>query len=105
MLTTTDGLIEDRTSVSFSPYGGTLCYCTNAQDIERRHIWAVPTSGGTPRRISQGDGVETYPQPVASGRQVAVLYFNARQPASVALVPASGSAPKIVFPVLPASFP
>jgi dipeptidyl-peptidase-4 len=105
MLTTTDGLIEDRTSVSFSPDGGTLYYCTNAQDIERRHIWAVPTSGGAPRRISQGDGVETYPQPVASGREVAVLYFNAKQPASVALVPAGGGEPKIIFPKLPASFP
>lgn len=105
MLTTTDGLIEDRTSVSFSPDGRTLYYCTNAQDVERRHIWAVPTSGGTPQRISQGDGVETYPQPVASGRQVAVLYFNAKQPASVALVPASGGAPKIIFPKLPAEFP
>jgi dipeptidyl-peptidase-4 len=105
MLTTTDGLIENATSVSFSPDGHTLYYCTNAQDIERRHIWAVPTSGGTPRRVSTGDGVETYPQPVSSGRQVAVLYFNARQPASVALVPTGGGDPRIIFPTLSPNFP
>ncbi len=105
MLTTTDGLIEDATSVNFSVDGRTLYYCTNAQDIERRHIWAVPTAGGTPVRISTGDGVETYPQPVASGKQVAVLYFNARQPASVALVPTAGGDPKIIFPTLPKDFP
>jgi dipeptidyl aminopeptidase/acylaminoacyl peptidase len=105
MLTTTDGLIENATSVSFSPDGRTLYYCTNAQDIERRHIWAVPTSGGTPRRISTGDGVETYPQPVSSGSHVAVLYFNARQPASVGLVPAGGGHPRVIFPILPSSFP
>ena len=105
MLTTTDGLIENATSVSFSPDGRTLFYCTNAKDIERRHIWAVPTSGGKPRRISTGDGVETYPQPIASGNQVAVLYFNAKQPASVALVPTLGGDPQIIFPTLPADFP
>lgn len=34
-LTTTDGLIEDATSVAFSRDGGrTLFYCTNAEDIE-----------------------------------------------------------------------
>ncbi len=104
MLTTTDGLIENGTSVSFSPDGRTLYYCTNAQDIERRHIWAVPTAGGEPRRVSTGSGVETYPQPLASGDQVAVLYFNAKQPASVALVPETGGDPRIVFPTLPDDF-
>ncbi|HZD04285.1 MAG TPA: prolyl oligopeptidase family serine peptidase, partial [Longimicrobiales bacterium] len=93
------------TSVAYSPDGGTLYYCTNAEDIERRHIWAVPTSGGTPKRISTGDGVETYPQPLASGEQVAVLYFDAKQPASVALVPSGGGEPRIIFPTLPADFP
>ncbi len=105
MLTTTDGLIEDATSVAFSSDGRTLYYCTNAQDIERRHIWAVPTAGGTPRQVSTGDGVETYPRPLASGDRVAVLYFNAAQPASVALVPAEGGSPEVIFPTLPAEFP
>ena len=70
-----------------SPDGKTLYYCTNAKDIERRDIWAVPVAGGTPRQVTSGDGIETYPQPLGSGRQVGVLYFDAKQPASVGLVP------------------
>lgn len=105
LLTTTNGLIEDATSVSFSRDGKTLFYCTNANDIEKRHIWAVPTTGGTPKRISTDDGIETYPQPLSSGKQVAVLYFDGHTPASVGLVPADGGATKVIFPKLGAEFP
>jgi dipeptidyl-peptidase 4 len=105
MLTTTNGMIEDITAAALSPDGKTLYYCTNAEDIERRHIWAVPTAGGTPRRVSTGDGIETYPQPLASGRQVAVLYFDASQPASVGLVPAEGGKARVIYPTLASSFP
>jgi dipeptidyl aminopeptidase/acylaminoacyl peptidase len=105
-LTTTDGLIEAATDVALSLDGKTLFYCTNAGDIERRHIWMVPTAGGTPpKQISTGDGIETSPQPLASGKRLAVLYFNAAQPASVGIVPAEGGAPRIVFPTLPKDFP
>lgn len=104
LLTTTDGLIEDATSATLSADGTTLYYCTNARDIESRHIWSVPVSGGTPVQVSRG-GIETYPQPLSSGRQVAVLYFDARQPASVGLVPAAGGAARVIFPTLPGDFP
>ena len=105
LLTPTDGLIENATSLALSKDGATLYYCTNANDIERRHIWAVPTSGGTPVRISTGDGIETYPQPLASGKSVAVIYMGARTPASIAMVATSGGAPKVVFPILGKEFP
>ena len=105
LLTTTNGLIEDRTSAAVSGDGKTLYYCTNASDIERRHIWAVPTAGGTPQRISTGDGIETYPQPLASGKQLAVLYFDASTPASVGLVPVEGGKARVIFPTLGADFP
>lgn len=104
-LTTTDGLIEDATSAALSKDGRTFFYCTNATDIEKRHIWSVPVAGGTPTRITHGDGIETHPQPLASGTQLAMLYFDARTPASVALVPQSGGTPRIVFPKLAANFP
>ncbi len=104
-LTTTDGIIEDATSLALSKDGRTLFYCTNANDIERRHIWSVPVAGGTPTQISTGRGIETSPQPLASGKQVAVIYFDAQTPASIALVPVTGAAPKIVFPKLGADFP
>lgn len=105
MLTTTNGLIEDATSAALSRDGKTLYYCTNANDIEKRHIWSVPTEGGTPKQVSTDDGVETSPEPLASGKQLAVLYFNAAQPASVGIVPVSGGATRIVYPTLPKDFP
>ena len=111
LLTTTDGLINDsvadRTFVTtaLSRDGSTLYYCTNATDIEKRHIWAVPVAGGAPRQVSADDGVEVSPTPLASGKSLAVLYFNASQPASVGIVPVSGGATKVVFPVLPKDFP
>ncbi|HEY2375345.1 MAG TPA: prolyl oligopeptidase family serine peptidase [Gemmatimonadaceae bacterium] len=105
MLTTTNGLIEDATSAALSRDGKTLYYCTNANDIEKRHIWSVPTSGGTPKQVSTDDGIETSPQPLASGKQIAVLYFGAAQPASVGLVSASGGVTRVVYPTLPADFP
>jgi dipeptidyl aminopeptidase/acylaminoacyl peptidase len=105
LLTTTNGLIEDATSAAVSADGKTFYYCTNASDIERRHIWSVPTAGGTPQRISTGDGIETSPQPLASGKQVAVLYFDASTPASVGLVPVDGGKARVIFPTLGADFP
>jgi dipeptidyl-peptidase 4 len=105
MLTTTDGLIEDATSIALSPDGKTFYYTTNAKDIERRHIWAVPTAGGTPVQLSSGEGIETYPQPLGSGKQLAVMYFGAKTPASIALMPAAGGNTKIVYPTLGKEFP
>ena len=104
-LTTTDGLIEDVTSAAISPDGKTLYYCTNANDIERRHIWAVPVAGGTPKQLSTGDGIETHPMPLASGKQVAVLYFDVSTPASVGLVPVDGGKARVIYPTLAKDFP
>ena len=111
LLTSTDGLINDgvadRTFVTtaVSPDGRTFYYSTNATDIEKRHIWAVPVAGGTPRKVSTDDGVEVSPTPMASGRSLAVLYFNAAQPASIGIVPANGGDTKVVYPTLPKDFP
>jgi dipeptidyl-peptidase-4 len=104
MLTTTDGLIEDATSVALSPDGRILYYCTNAGDIERRHIWAVSTAGGAPRQVSTGEGIETYPAPLASGKSIAVLYADARRPQSLGLVPATGGSARVITS-LPRDFP
>ena len=103
-LTTTNGLIEDANSVALSPDGKTFYYCTNANDIESRHIWAVPVAGGTPRQVSSG-GIETHPRPLASGKQLAVLYFDARTPASIGIVSAEGGKARVVYPRLGADFP
>jgi dipeptidyl aminopeptidase/acylaminoacyl peptidase len=105
LLTTTDGLIEDATSSSLSKDGRTFFYTTNAGDIDRRHVWAVPTAGGTPKQISTGTGIETYPVAFASGTRLAALTAEARRPQSVGIVTIAGGDQKVIYPTLTASFP
>ena len=112
LLTTTDGLIENQTSIALSADGKTFYYCTNAKDIERRHIWAVPVGGGTPVQITTGEGVETYPAPLASGKYLATLSARLEHAAIAGRVEdgsggTSGAAApqKIVFPTSRPGFP
>lgn len=104
MITTTNGIIEDSTSISLSPDGRTLYYTTNHGDIDRRDIFAVATAGGTPRQVTETPAIETQPVPLSSGK-VAVLYADARVPQSVGVVPAAGGKAAVVYPTLPARYP
>ncbi len=112
-LTATDGLIEDRTSVALSADGRTLFYCTNAGDVERRHVWAVPVAGGTPVRVTTGIGIETSPTPLASGTLLATFSADWKMPQSLGLwalgaggiPPSAAPAQRIVFPTALAGFP
>jgi dipeptidyl aminopeptidase/acylaminoacyl peptidase len=91
LLTTTDGLIEDQTSVEISHDGKTLYYCTNAKDIDRRHIWAVPVSGGTPWQVTTGVGIETSPTPLASGKILATQSADWKRPQSIGVWTLAGT--------------
>jgi dipeptidyl aminopeptidase/acylaminoacyl peptidase len=111
-LTTTEGIIEDATAVSISSDGKMLYYCTNTNDIDRRHIWGVPVSGGTPVQITSGDGMENVPVPLSSGKQLAVLNADAKRPLSVAIWPVTPTpasvgqgAQKVIYPTLGPDFP
>lgn len=107
LLTTTDGIIEDQTSLALSADNKTLYYCTNAKDIERRHIWAVPVAGGTPKQVTTGEGIETYPAPLASGKMLATLSADWKMPQSLGLWPLGSAAAtqRIVYPVARNGFP
>jgi dipeptidyl aminopeptidase/acylaminoacyl peptidase len=109
LLTTTDGLIENQTSIALSADGKTFFYCTNAKDIERRHIWTVPVGGGTPVQVTSGEGVETYPTPLASGKYLATLSASWNLPQSLGVwtlgTNPSANAQKIVFPTARPGFP
>ena len=108
LLTTTDGLIENQTSVAVSADGKTFYYCTNAKDIEMRHIWAAPVAGGTPTQITTGEGVETYPAPLASGKYLATLSASWKMPQSMGIWkigPGAQASQKIIFPTSRPGFP
>ena len=100
-LTPGDGIAE---YISLSADGRTLFYATNAGDIDRRHLWRVPTGGGRARQLTRGDGVETWPAALASGEEVALLAASASHPLTVAVVPASGGDARTIRE-LPARYP
>ncbi len=107
-LTPGEGAVE---TTALSRDGETLFYATNAGDIDRRHLWRVPTAGGQAVQITTGDEIEMYPAPISSGKQLAILTSGGTRPFSVGLVPAttsasSGTSPRrVIFPILPAEFP
>src|SRR5262249_47519409 len=96
-LTPGEGAVE-HTAVSAD--GRTLFYSTNADDIERRHIWKVATAGGGAEQLTKGETIETYPVALATGKQVAVLGGDAKRPFGVGLLPATGGAAKYIYPSL-----
>ena len=96
-LTPGAGAVE---TLGLSNDGKTLFYATNAGDIDRRHVWKVPTAGGSATQITTGDEIEMYPAPLSSGKDVAVLTSAATRPMSVGIVPIAGGAKKLIFPVL-----
>lgn len=112
-LTPQNGQIE---SFSFSTDGRYLFYGTNATDSERRHLWRVPTAGGTPEQITRGAGIEHTPLLLASGKYLAALTADYRRPQSVTILPAPGDigqlarrslgdGGKVIYPTLTKAFP
>jgi dipeptidyl-peptidase-4 len=102
VLTPGDGMVEN---IGLSSDGRTIYYCTNAGDIDRRHVWKVATSGGEAVQLTKGEEIETYPVALASGARIAVLSADARRPQSVGIAPAGGGLVTIIFPTLPKEFP
>jgi dipeptidyl-peptidase-4 len=91
--------------IGYSKDGAFLYYSTNVGDIDRRHLWKTPTAGGTPVQLTQGVGIETTPAVLASGKEVACFYADAKLPMSVAVVPAGGGQARIISNKPPAGFP
>jgi dipeptidyl-peptidase-4 len=106
-LTPQDGQIETH---EFSADGKYLYYGTNATDIERRHLWRVPTRGGEPEQLTKGDGIEHDPLVLPSGKYIASLTSAYNRPQSVGIFAKSdatldSSAQKVIYPILPKDFP
>ena len=105
LLTTTNGMIEDATCIALSKDGRTFFYTTNHGDIDRRDLWSVPVAGGTPKQITRGKAIETYPIPLMSGTRMAAFYADWKQPMSVAIVQIASGESRVVYPTLPPAYP
>lgn len=64
--------------------GRSIVYAANEGDLDRRHIWRRPLSGGAPTRVTRGSGIET--APVLGGGALAVIATDVARPAFPALV-------------------
>jgi dipeptidyl aminopeptidase/acylaminoacyl peptidase len=86
-----------------------VLFNSNCGDIDRRHLWSVSVTGGTPEAITSGMGIEWYPVGTASGKWIAYFASDAQHPATPtvrpfnATKPADGKAQAMM--ALPKDFP
>jgi dipeptidyl aminopeptidase/acylaminoacyl peptidase len=50
-------------------------------DVDRRDLWSVPVTGGTPVALTSGATIEWSPRPLADGQAIAFLASSAVRPA------------------------
>ena len=75
-------------------------------DIERRHLFRVPSDSATPLPITSGDGIEWSPAVTGDGATIAFIGTNARRPPLPAVVSTNGGQPRsIAEDRIPADFP
>jgi dipeptidyl aminopeptidase/acylaminoacyl peptidase len=61
----------DRRSVIFN---------SNKDDIDRRHLWTIPVTGGTPELLTPGEAIEWSPVVSAGGDKLFFVQSTARRP-------------------------
>ena len=90
-------LSADRSFVIFS---------ANKNDIDRRHLWRVNTSGGAAEQITRGSGIEMFPKLINGGRRIAFFHSTAQDPFLPYTAAVSGTEIKPIAPdALPRDFP
>jgi dipeptidyl aminopeptidase/acylaminoacyl peptidase len=67
--------------VTYTPDRRTVVFNSNCGDIDRRHLWRVGVSGGSPTAITKGEGIEWSPQVTGDGGQLIYFGSDARWPA------------------------
>lgn len=104
-LTPGRGFVQDA---ALTPDRQSVVYSTNHDDIDRRHLWQVPTDGrGSPKQLTPGDGIEWSPTPLPNGT-LAFLASGARDPAHaevMSLESGAGGHQQLAREPLPERFP
>jgi dipeptidyl aminopeptidase/acylaminoacyl peptidase len=102
LLTPGDFELKD---VAISADRKTMVFSSNQNDVDRRHVWQLAVSGGTPLELIPGTGIETAPVVASDNRTVAVLRSDARIPMRPAVVASGGHMRDLAPDTIPASFP
>jgi len=93
--------VED---VALSPDRSIVYFNSNQEDIDRRHLWKVAAGGGSPERVTRGEGIEWAPRVLSDGKTVALLRSDARRPARPAIL-AGGEVEDLAPKAIPSDFP
>jgi dipeptidyl aminopeptidase/acylaminoacyl peptidase len=100
LLTPGDFEVED---VSLTTDHKNILYASNQQDIDRRHIWMIAASGGKPKQLTSGTGIEV--APVQAESRVATLHSDEHTPLRPALLNSHGQLQDLAPELIPDSYP
>jgi dipeptidyl aminopeptidase/acylaminoacyl peptidase len=92
-------LSSDRKQIAYSSNQ----YSSDPLDADRRHVWTVTATGGAPKALTSGTGIEVYPA-IGSDGTVAVMHSDPRLPMRPAVVD-GGSLKDLAPQTIPADFP
>ena len=102
LLTPGDFDVED---VTLSADKTSVIYSSNQDDVDRRHLWRVPVSGGTPQQaLTGGETMEWSPVQTGDGKSILCLGSTATSPAMPYEVTAKGRE-MVAKQALPSDFP
>lgn len=105
LISLTPGEFEVEDSF-LSPDGKVLIFNSNSGDIDRRHLWSVPVSGGKAKLLTPGEGIEWAPVLTAENKDLVFFCSTAAQPAAPAVIRKGESKPRLLAPgVIPEEFP
>lgn len=91
--------------VSLTADGHEVLFSSNQNDIDRRHLWAVPVTGGTPHALTSGEGIEWSPVATHDGKAIALFSSTAAIPAHASLLTNSAAVQDLAPDATPAGFP
>lgn len=105
LISLTPGEYEVENSF-LSADGKTLVFNSNSGDIDRRHLWSIPVSGGRAKLLTAGKGLEWAPVLTSESKDLVFLCSTAFQPAAPAVMkPGEGDWRLIAPEVIPKEFP
>jgi dipeptidyl aminopeptidase/acylaminoacyl peptidase len=94
-------LTDDRSTVVYSSNQA----AADAADLDRRHVWSVGASGGTPVAQTKGASIEWSPQPLGDGKAIAFLASTAVRPAHPGIRIAGGEIRELAPGSMPPAYP
>ena len=80
-----------------------ILYASNQGDVDRRHICTVAASGGDPKQLTSGTGIEV--APIADANRIAVLHSDAHTPLRPALLQSQNKLEDLAPQLISANYP